>query len=83
MYAAALMYQRESVPSGMNNDVAEEALRGLYLIEGHHFEVLTFSIGNSAETLYLYLVGVAAHILGPGTPAIQLVGGHSGWRSSG
>jgi len=73
-YAAALMYQRDSVPSGMNNDVAEEALRGLYLIEGHHFEVLTFSVGNSAETLYLYMVGLAAHILGPGTLAIQMVG---------
>jgi hypothetical protein len=73
-YVAALMYERERVPSGMINDVAEEALRGLYLVDGHHFEVLTFSVGNSAETLYLYLVGISAHIFGPTTLAIQLVG---------
>src|SRR5262245_13337174 len=53
IYALALLYARETVPAGMNNDVAEEALRGVYLVEGHHFEVITFSIGNSAETLYL------------------------------
>lgn len=72
-YAAALVYQRESVPAGMNNDVAEEALRGLYLVEGNHFEVLTFSVGNSAETLYLYLVGLAAHVVGPTMLSVQLV----------
>ena len=32
------------------------------------------SIRNSAEALYLYLVGLAAHVLGPGTLAIQVVG---------
>ncbi len=73
-YGAALMYQRDQVPRGMINDVAEEALRGIYLVDGHHFEVLTFSVGNSAETLYLYLVGMAAHVFGPTTLAIQLVG---------
>jgi len=46
----------------MNNDVAEEALRGLYLVEGRHIEPMTFAVGNSAETLYLYLVGAAAQL---------------------
>jgi hypothetical protein len=74
LYAAALMFQRGTVPPGMNSDVAEEALRGIYLVEGHHFEVITFSVGNSAETLYLYLVGIAAQVFGPTTLAIQFVG---------
>src|ERR1035438_7063510 len=72
-YLAALIYARNSVPDGINNDVAEEALRGLYLVLGHHFEVVTFAVGNSAETLYLYLVGAAAALVGTGTLAIQLV----------
>ena len=71
-YLAALIYARDRIPAGLHNDVAEEALRGLYLVEGRHFEVMTFSVGNSAETLYLYLVGVAAQLLGPTTLAIQL-----------
>jgi hypothetical protein len=73
VYAAGLLYQRRSVPPGMNNDVAEEALRGLYLVEGHHFEAMTFAVGNSAETLFLYLTGAVAQVLGPTTLAIQIV----------
>ena len=47
-YLAALFYRREQIPAGLHNDVAEEALRGLYLVDGHHFEVITFSLGHSA-----------------------------------
>ena len=73
VYAAALVYRSDRVPAGLNNDVAEEALRGLYLVEGHHFEVITFAVGNSAETLYLYLMGAAIRLLGPTTVALHLL----------
>jgi len=72
-YLLALIYERASVPDGINNDVAEEALRGLYLWFGHHFEVITFAVGNSAETLYLYLVGASAAMLGANHLAIEIV----------
>ena len=72
-YAGALLYRSDRVPAGLNNDVAEEALRGIYLVAGHHFEVMTFAIGNSAETLYLYLMGAATQVLGPTTFAIHLL----------
>jgi hypothetical protein len=71
-YVALLILWRDKVPDGLFNDTAEEALRGLYLVEGHHFEVITLSLGNSAETLYLYLVGAAAHWLGATTLSIHL-----------
>jgi hypothetical protein len=35
--------------------------------------VMTFSVGNSAETLYLYLIGIAAAILGPTVLSVQVV----------
>ena len=72
-YTVALTYHRDLAPPGLSNDVAEEALRGIYLVEGHHFEVMTFSLGHSAETLYLYLVGAAAHWFAPTTLALQAV----------
>jgi len=72
-YFAALIFRADAVPPGLNNDVAEEALRGLYLVNGHHLEVITFSIGHSAETLYLYLLGTAAHLFGPTALAIHAV----------
>ncbi len=71
-YLSALVWWRDSVPDGLNNDAVEEALRGLYLVGERKFEVMTFVIGHSAETLYLYLVGLAATWLGPTTLAIQL-----------
>jgi len=43
-YAALLLYAHGRVPPGLNNDVAEEALRGIYLVRGHHFEVMTFAV---------------------------------------
>jgi hypothetical protein len=73
LYAAALVWNRESIPHGLHNDTVEEAQRGMYLVEGRHFEVITTSIGNSAETLYLYLMGASIALLGPTTLAIQVV----------
>ena len=72
VWAAALVYARDQVPPGLNNDAAQEALRGIYLVEGRHWEVITFSVGNSAETLYLYLLGAVMHVMGPTTLALQL-----------
>src|ERR1017187_6929144 len=72
VWAAALVYARDQVPPGLNNDAAQEALRGIYLVEGRHWEVITFSVGNSAETLYLYLLGSLIHAMGPTTLALQL-----------
>jgi hypothetical protein len=72
-YAAALVYAQGRTPPGLNNDVAEEALRAVYLVQGHHFEVITFSVGNSAETLYLYLVGGMIQLFGRTVLPIQLV----------
>jgi hypothetical protein len=71
-YTAALVLWRDRVPDGLFNDPAQEALRGLYLVEGRHFEAITFSVGHSAETLYLYLLGAMIRLLGPDTIAIQL-----------
>jgi hypothetical protein len=84
-YLGALLYARDRVPAGLNNDTAEEALRGLYLVEGRHFEVMTFSLGHSAETLYLYLIGASVKLFGPTTLAIQVCcvsGWFGSWRSA-
>jgi hypothetical protein len=72
IYIATLVFWRDRVPNGLFSDAAQEALRGLYLVEGGHFEVITSSFGNSAETLYLYIVGGLASLLGPSTLAVQL-----------
>jgi hypothetical protein len=72
IYTAALALLRNSVPGGLSNDVAEEALRGLRLIEERRFEVITVAIGNSAETLYLYALGAVAKLVGTTTLAVQL-----------
>ena len=72
-YAALLLYAHGRTPPGLNNDVAEEALRAVYLVAGHHFEVITFAVGNSAETLYLYLVGGMIQLFGRSILPIQLV----------
>ena len=72
-YAALLLHAHGRVPPGLNNDVAEEALRGIYLVRGHHFEVMTFAVGFSTETLYLYLVGGMIQLFGPEILSIQLV----------
>lgn len=72
-YAAALLYAQGRTPPGLNNNVAEEALRAIYLVQGHHFEVITFAVGRSAETLYLYLVGGMIQLFGRSILPIQLV----------
>ena len=73
LYGGALVLWRDQVPQGIHNDTVEEAQRGMYLVDGGHLEVITFAIGNSAETLYLYLVGAVIRLLGPTTLAIQVV----------
>ena len=72
-YVAALFYARDLAPYGLNNDAAEEALRGLYLIAQGRFEAVTLILGNSAETLYLYLEGAASLLFGPSTLTIQAI----------
>src|SRR5690349_14003728 len=72
IYVLFLIYRHDRVPAGLNNDAAEEALRGIYLVAGRHFEVMTLMLGHSAETLYLYLMGGMAQLLGPTTISIQL-----------
>jgi hypothetical protein len=71
-YAALLLYRFRTVPDGLVNDTAEEALRGLLLLEQRRLEVLTFVLGNSAETLWLYVVGVSAKVLGTTVLAVVL-----------
>jgi hypothetical protein len=72
-YIASLILWRDRVPPGLSNDAAEEGLRGLYLVESRRLEVITFSVGPSAETLYLYLLGGMAKLIGPATLSIQFV----------
>ena len=72
-YVAALVFRRDAVPAGLCNDTAEEALRGVILLAQHRFEPITTVLGNSAETLYLYLLGISGRLLGQTTLAIELV----------
>jgi hypothetical protein len=72
-YLAALAYRHDTVPAGLCNDAAEEALRGVLLLTQHRLEPITTVLGNSAETLYLYLVGISTHLLGPTTLAVQVI----------
>jgi hypothetical protein len=53
------------VPPGLGADPAVEALRGLRLVLERRFEILTVSIGPSAETLFLYLTGASLAVFGP------------------
>jgi len=53
------------VPPGLASDPAVEALRGLRLVAERRLEILTVSIGPSAETLFLYLSGASLAIFGP------------------
>ena len=72
-YLAMLICAHGRVPPALNNDVAEEGLRAVYLVQGHHLEVMTFAVGFSAETLYLYLVGGMIQLFGRTVLSIQLV----------
>lgn len=78
LYGAALATRRETVPSGLNNDVAEEALRGMALLASGRFEPITTVIGNSAETLYLYLEALSVAVLSPTPLALQALSGLCG-----
>jgi hypothetical protein len=73
-YAGLLLYRFRTVPDGLVNDTAEEALRGLLLLEQRRLEVLTFVLGNSAETLWLYVLGLSAKALGPTVLAVVVPG---------
>jgi hypothetical protein len=69
---ALFLFRYRTVPDGLVNDSAEEALRGLRLVEERRFEVITLSLGNSAETLWLYVLGLSAKLLGPSVLAVVL-----------
>jgi 4-amino-4-deoxy-L-arabinose transferase-like glycosyltransferase len=71
-YAGALLLKVRTVPDGLVIDQAEEALRGLILVSERRLEVLTFVLGNSAETLWLYVLGASATALGPTVLALAL-----------
>jgi hypothetical protein len=79
-YLLALNFHRDQVPAGLNNDAAEEAIRGVYLLERVQIEAFNlhgvtpegFKFGNSVETLFLYILGAAARILGTTTLAIHV-----------
>jgi 4-amino-4-deoxy-L-arabinose transferase-like glycosyltransferase len=71
-YAALLFFRFRTVPDGLVNDTAEEMLKGLALVEGRRFEVMTSALGYSAETLWLYVMGVSAAALGPSVAAAVL-----------
>lgn len=71
-YAGVLLYRFRTAPDGLVNDQAEELLRGMILVAERRFEVLTFTVGNSAETLWLYVLGLSARLLGPSVLALVL-----------
>ena len=64
-YAGLLLFRFRSVPDGIVNDTAEEMLKGLALVEGRRLEVMTSTLGYSAETLWLYVMGLSASVFGP------------------
>lgn len=79
-YLFALNYRRDEVPPGLNNDVAEEGLRGIQLLESKRLEVIDAHgvnasgrhFGHSMETLFLYLVGLAAACTGSTRLAVHV-----------
>ncbi len=72
LYAGLLLFRYRTVPGGITNDAAEEALRGLILVEERRLEAITFVLGQSLETLWLYVMGLTAKLVGPGVVAIVL-----------
>ncbi len=70
-YLGGLALWRDAVPAGLNNDAAEETLRGVLLIDARRFEVITAIIGIPQETLYLYLAGAVAKLIGTTTLAVH------------
>lgn len=53
------------VPAGLEGGPAVEALRGVHLVVRRRFDVLSFAIGPSAETLWLYVMGGCVELFGP------------------
>ena len=78
-YLFALNYRRDEVPPGLNNDVAEEGLRGIQLLESNRIEGINAHgvnangrhFGHSMETLFLYLIGLAAAFTGSTSLAVH------------
>jgi hypothetical protein len=64
-YLGLLALAAGRVPPGVAADPVIEAMRGLRLVLLRKFEVLTVSIGPSAETLWLYVTGACVAVLGP------------------
>jgi hypothetical protein len=60
------------IPWGLEGGPAVEALRGVHLIVRRRFEVMSFAIGPSAETLWLYVVGACVELLGPRWSSVVL-----------
>ncbi len=71
-YATLHLSALGSAPRGISNDAAEEALRGLILVSERRLEAITTVLGNSAETLYLYLAGLLGTTLGTSWLALAL-----------
>ncbi len=80
VYLLTLCVWLDRVPAGLNNDAAEEALRGVYLLERHQIEVINLhgvhpdgeAFGRSMETLFLYVLAIVARFLGTTTLAIHV-----------
>ena len=70
LFVHALSFRR--VPSGLEGGPAVEALRGVRLVLKGKFEVLTFSIATSAETLWLYVMGASVALFGPDWRSVVL-----------
>lgn len=60
------------VPSGLQGGAAVEALRGVHLIVRRRFDVMSFAIGPSSETLWLYVMGACVEALGPRWASVVL-----------
>jgi hypothetical protein len=60
------------VPTGLEGGPAVEALRGVHLIVRRRFEVMSFAIGTSAETLWLYVMGASVELFGPRWSSVVL-----------
>lgn len=78
VYFALLLFRYRTVPDGITIDAAEEALHGVQLVQAGRLEVLTFAASEfagpiwSAESLWLYILGLSAKLLGPSVLAIVL-----------
>lgn len=73
VYLTLLVYRHESVPGPPCNDIAEEALSGYLMIQGHDYvPIYTRLNPNGHEALHVLAVGALAHALGGEPLAILL-----------